>query len=168
MAIEVKVPMLPESIADATVSTWHKKVGDTVTRDENLVDLETDKVMLEVPAPADGILKEIIKPEGETVQANQVIAVIEAGGAATAEKPAAKAAAAEPAAKPAAAAPAAKSAPATASTASSSPSVRRVAAENDVDLNQVKGTGKGGRITKENVMSEVGSQTNYSDVNDFQ
>jgi 2-oxoglutarate dehydrogenase E2 component (dihydrolipoamide succinyltransferase) len=167
MAIEVKVPMLPESIADATVSTWHKKVGDTVTRDENLVDLETDKVMLEVPAPADGILKEIIKPEGETVQANQVIAVIEAGGAATAEKPAAKAAAAEPAAKPAAAAPAAKSAPATASTASSSPSVRRVAAENDVDLNQVKGTGKGGRITKENVMSEVGKDNSGAAASDM-
>src|SRR5476651_1150301 len=79
MATEVKVPMLPESVADATISTWHKKVGDTVTRDENLVDLETDKVMLEVPAPADGVIKEILKPTGETVTASQVIAIIEAG-----------------------------------------------------------------------------------------
>src|SRR5580700_8716284 len=87
MAIEVKVPMLPESVADATISTWHKKIGDAVSRDENLVDLETDKVMLEVPAPADGILKEILTPNGTVVQANQLIAVIEAGAAA---KPAAK------------------------------------------------------------------------------
>src|SRR4029077_13681197 len=79
MTIEVKVPMLPESIADATVSTWHKKAGDRVSRDENLVDLETDKVMLEVPAPADGILKEILKPNGETVKANEIIAIIESG-----------------------------------------------------------------------------------------
>ena len=71
MSIEVKVPMLPESIADATVSTWHKKAGDRVSRDENLVDLETDKVMLEVPAPADGILKEILKKEGTGSQSSQ-------------------------------------------------------------------------------------------------
>jgi 2-oxoglutarate dehydrogenase E2 component (dihydrolipoamide succinyltransferase) len=164
MAIEVKVPMLPESVADATVSTWHKKVGDTVTRDENLVDLETDKVMLEVPAPADGVLKEIIKPEGETVQANQVIAVIEAGAAAQAEKPAAKAAEAAPAKTSSApasqATTASKSQPAAASSnASSSPSVRRVAAENDVDLKDVQGTGKGGRITKENVLSKIGGES---------
>lgn len=162
MAIEVKVPMLPESVADATVSTWHKKVGDTVTRDENLVDLETDKVMLEVPAPADGVLKEIIKPEGETVQANQVIAVIEAGKAAQAEKPAAKStetatASAAPAQQSASASK--PQAAASATNASSSPSVRRVAAENDVDLSQVKGTGKGGRITKENIMNQVSGDT---------
>ncbi len=80
MTIEVKVPMLPESISDATVSTWHKKAGDKVSRDENIVDLETDKVMLEVPAPADGVLKEIIKQTGSTVQAQEVIAIIEVGG----------------------------------------------------------------------------------------
>src|SRR5437773_7984261 len=78
MAIEVKVPMLPESITDATISTWHKKAGDKVSRDENIVDLETDKVMLEVPSPTDGIIKEIIKQTGSTVQAQEVIAVIEA------------------------------------------------------------------------------------------
>jgi len=86
MTIEVKVPMLPESIADATVSVWHKKVGDSVTRDENLVDLETDKVMLEVPAPIDGVLKEIIKKAGSVVQANEVIAVIESGKSAKPSK----------------------------------------------------------------------------------
>lgn len=89
MTIEVKVPMLPESVSDATISTWHKKAGDSVSRDENLVDLETDKVMLEVPSPIDGILKEIVKQQGDTVQANQVIAIIEAGNAkkAAAETP---------------------------------------------------------------------------------
>ena len=88
MAIEVKVPLLPESISDATVSTWHKKAGDKVTRDENIVDLETDKVMLEVPAPADGVIKEIIKDTGSTVHASEVIAIIEAVGdsAQTSEK----------------------------------------------------------------------------------
>lgn len=154
MAIEVKVPMLPESVADATISTWHKKVGDAVTRDENLVDLETDKVMLEVPAPADGILKEILKPSGEVVSANQIIAVIEAGKAA--EKPE-KVAAAEPT-KAAATKPAAeKTATATAPVSQPlSPSVRRVVAEHEVDLASVKGTGKDGRITKENVISALG------------
>ena len=90
MTIEVKVPMLPESIADATIATWHKKVGEQVSRDENLVDLETDKVMLEVPAPADGILKEILKPSGETVQANQIVAIIEPGHGAAAKPSAAE------------------------------------------------------------------------------
>ena len=77
MTIEVKVPLLPESISDATVSTWHKKEGDKVSRDENIVDLETDKVMLEVPSPADGIIKKINKSNGSTVQAQEVIAVID-------------------------------------------------------------------------------------------
>ena len=71
MSIDVKVPVLPESVADATIATWHKKVGDKVTRDENMLDLETDKVVLEVPAPADGILQEIFFKEGDTVTANQ-------------------------------------------------------------------------------------------------
>src|SRR6478609_5201223 len=74
MAIEVKVPSLPESVTDATVVTWHKKVGDTVSRDENLVDLETDKVVLEVPAPADGILTEIVFQVGSIVNSGQVLA----------------------------------------------------------------------------------------------
>lgn len=79
MSIEVKVPVLPESVADATVAAWHKKVGDKVTRDENLLDLETDKVVLEVPAPADGILAEIKFQEGDTVQSGQLLAKIKEG-----------------------------------------------------------------------------------------
>jgi 2-oxoglutarate dehydrogenase E2 component (dihydrolipoamide succinyltransferase) len=156
MSIEVKVPMLPESVADATISTWHKKIGDSVSRDENLVDLETDKVMLEVPAPADGILKEILKPTGDVVQANQVIAVIEVG----AKQPAAskESAAVTPSvAAPAAAA--AKPEEAIKSADTLSPSVRRVVAEHDVDVSQMKGTGKGGRLTKENVMAVVGGNS---------
>jgi 2-oxoglutarate dehydrogenase E2 component (dihydrolipoamide succinyltransferase) len=156
MTIEVKVPMLPESVADATIATWHKKPGDVVSRDENLMDLETDKVMLEVPSPVDGILKEIIKKAGDVVQANQVVAVIEAGAAA---KPADKAEskpAAEATAPQAAAAAPAQAASASANSALS-PSVRRVAAEHEVDVSQVAGTGKGGRITKENVLTAIGT-----------
>src|SRR5579862_6909819 len=127
MAIEVKVPLLPESISDATVSTWHKKAGDRVSRDENLVDLETDKVMLEVPAPSDGILKQIIKPSGQVVQANQVIAIVEAGAA----KPVAQQAP-QAAAKPAAQqAPQAATKTETKTTTAAGPAARRVAAEHD-------------------------------------
>ena len=80
MSIEVKVPVLPESVSDAIIATWHKKVGDSVRRDENLIDLETDKVVLEVPSPVDGVLKEIKFETGATVTSAQVIAVIEEGG----------------------------------------------------------------------------------------
>lgn len=151
MAIEVKVPLLPESVSDATVSTWHKKAGDRVSRDENIVDLETDKVMLEVPAPADGVIKEIIKPTGSTVQAQEVIAVIEAVAAGTQPAESAPAPAQTAAAPAAAKADAAPVAPAS----SLSPSVRRAVAEHDVDVSQITGTGKGGRITKENVMASL-------------
>lgn len=147
MAIEVKVPLLPESVSDATVSVWHKKAGDTVKRDENIVDLETDKVMLEVPAPADGVIKEIIKPTGSTVQAHEVIAVIDTA-AATATTAAPKA---EKASAPLATAEAKQSA---------GPSARRAAAELNVDVAQVSGTGKGGRVTRENVLSAASGQTN--------
>src|SRR5689334_3479810 len=95
MSIEVKVPVLPESVSDALIATWHKKAGEAVKRDENLLDLETDKVVLEVPAPVDGVLKEIKFEEGSTVTSNQVIAVIEEGAAAAAPAPAAAPAAAE-------------------------------------------------------------------------
>ena len=101
MSIEVKVPVLPESVSDATIATWHKKAGDAVRRDENLLDLETDKVVLEVPSPVDGVLKELKFQAGDTVTSQQVVAIIEEGAAAPA--PAAKAEA------PKAAAPAAKS-----------------------------------------------------------
>lgn len=144
MAIEVKVPMLPESVSDATVSTWHKKAGDKVSRDENIVDLETDKVMLEVPAPADGVIKEIIKQQGSTVNANDVIAIIEEGAGASTSPAPAKAEEAAP-----------KSEPKKESSAASvpaGPAARRAAAEHDVDVTKVTGTGKGGRVTKENVL----------------
>src|SRR6478752_4413220 len=88
MTIEVKVPVLPESVSDATIATWHKKAGDAVKRDENLVDLETDKVVLEVPSPVDGVLKEIKFAEGATVNSQQVIGVVEAGAVAAAAAPA--------------------------------------------------------------------------------
>ena len=111
MAIEVKVPVLPESVSDATIASWHKKAGDAVKRDENLLDLETDKVVLEVPSPVDGVLKEIKFDAGATVTSQQVIAVIEEGAVAAAA-PAAPAAEAPKAAAPAAAAPAKAAAPA--------------------------------------------------------
>src|SRR5271169_302441 len=113
MAIEVKVPVLPESVAEATLVNWHKKVGDAVSRDENLVDVETDKVVLELPAPAAGVLTEIRKPDGATVMAQEVIAVIDPAAKGAAAAPAAAAAPPAPAATPSAvAAPAAAAAPA--------------------------------------------------------
>lgn len=151
MSIEVKVPLLPESITDATVSTWHKKEGDRVTRDENIVDLETDKVMLEVPATTDGILKTIVKQTGSTVHAQEVIAIIEAG-AAQEKTPEAPPAQAKKAAQPEASMQV-KEAPKSASVPPLSPSARRAAAEHEVDVSNVTGTGKDGRITKENVMA---------------
>lgn len=152
MTTEVKVPLLPESVTDATVSTWHKKAGDTVKRDENIVDLETDKVMLEVPAPADGVIKEIIKPTGSTVQAQEVIAIIDT---AAAGKQAAQPAAAEPAKASAAAATVSSSSVASQTL---SPSARRAAAEHQVDASQITGTGVGGRVTKENVKAAASGQ----------
>src|SRR5215471_2111154 len=107
MAIEIKVPQLPESVADATLVTWHKQAGQAVSRDENLADLETDKVVLEVPAPVNGVLKELRIVPGTSVTSGQVLAVLEEGAAATA---ATTAAAAPKAAAPAAAAPAARAA----------------------------------------------------------
>ena len=91
MSIEVKVPVLPESVSAATIATWHKKAGDAVKRDENLVDLETDKVVLEVPSPVDGVLKEIKHEVGDTVNSEQIIAIIEEGAAAAKEEPKAEA-----------------------------------------------------------------------------
>jgi len=154
MALEVKVPVLPESVSDATIASWHKKPGDAVKRDENLVDLETDKVVLEVPAPADGVLKEIKQQTGATVTSQQLLAIIEEGAAAPAPAPAAAAAAA-PAAKAAAPAPA-PAAPAAAPAAKGgelSPAGQRVASENKIDPAQVAGTGRGGQVTKEDLVN---------------
>jgi len=144
MSIEIKVPALPESVADATVVAWHRKVGESVSRDENLVDLETDKVVLEVPAPVSGVITAINIEEGTTVVAGDVLAILEQGEVVTAPP-------AEPVAqesKPAAEAPqiAAKS-------IKTSPSVRRLLDEHDLDATMVTGSGKDGRITKADVMS---------------
>jgi 2-oxoglutarate dehydrogenase E2 component (dihydrolipoamide succinyltransferase) len=150
MTIEVKVPVLPESVEDATIATWHKQAGDTVLRDENLVDLETDKVVLEVPAPADGTVKEIRASEGDTVHSDDVIAVIEEG---VVQQPAT---AKEPKAEAPVAAPAEPSAPAMPEKVSDeprlSPAARRVAEEERVDARSVAGTGRGGRVTKGDVL----------------
>lgn len=142
MSIEVKVPMLPESISDATIATWHKKAGDAVARDENIMDLETDKVMLEVPSPVDGVLKEIRKKTGDVVNANEVVAIIEEGAAAA---PAPVVSKEKEATKP----------EVSSAQLAVAPSARRAAAEHDVDVSQVQGTGKGGRVMKENVMAAV-------------
>ncbi|MGB3749864.1 MAG: 2-oxoglutarate dehydrogenase complex dihydrolipoyllysine-residue succinyltransferase [Rhodanobacter sp.] len=148
MSIELKVPVLPESVSDATIASWHKKAGEAVKRDENLVDLETDKVVLEVPSPVDGVLKEIRHEVGDTVNSEQVIAIIEEGAVASAPAPA-------PA--PAAAAPAPASAPAPAApkkaAAELSPAAQRVATENKVDTSAIAGTGRDGRIIKEDVVN---------------
>ncbi|KRE90600.1 dihydrolipoamide succinyltransferase [Frateuria sp. Soil773] len=149
MSIEVKVPVLPESVSDATIATWHKKAGDAVKRDENLVDLETDKVVLEVPSPVDGVIKEIKQDTGATVNSQQVIAIIEEGAAAPAPAPAAEApkAAAAPAPAPAAAPKAA------AGNADLSPAGLRVATEQNIDASKVAGTGRDGRVTKEDLVN---------------
>ncbi len=150
MSTEVKVPALPESVSEATVVTWHKQPGDRVERDENLVDLETDKVVLEVPAPEDGVLGEILKPEGETVTAGEVVAVLTAGdGAAAAPSPAAAENTAE-------AAPAEASSAESADSASAlSPAVRNLVETHGIDPAQITGTGRGGRILKEDVLRFV-------------
>ena len=134
MTIEIKVPDLPESVADATIATWHKKPGDLVARDEVLVDIETDKVVLEVPAPEAGVLGDILQSEGATVLSRQLIAMLKpapVAGEATSEKPVE--AVADDAAD------------------GLSPSVRRMVAEHDIDVAKLTGTGKGGRVTKEDV-----------------
>ena len=150
MSIEVKVPVLPESVSDAVIATWHKKVGDSIRRDENLIDLETDKVVLEVPSPVDGVLKEIKFAEGDTVTSSQVIAIIEEGAVAAAPAPAAVAEAPKATTAP-------SSAPAKASVAQAelSPAGRFVAAVNDINPADVSGTGKRGQVTKEDLIKHI-------------
>ena len=139
MTIEVRVPNLPESVADATLVKWHKKAGEAVSRDENLADLETDKVVLEVPATSGGVLKEILVAEGTVVVAGQVLALLEDGAVVAAATPAATAAAVAPAA----AAPAAA--------AKVAPAAKRLAEEKGVDAASMVGSGKDGRVTKQDV-----------------
>lgn len=143
--VEIKVPVLPESVADATIATWHVKTGEAVTRDQVLVDIETDKVVLEVVAQADGVMGEIIHDTGATVTAEEVIGKMEAGGAPAAKKDDAPAKKEESKAD----APDAKSDDS--NDDALSPSVRRMIAEKGLDASKIKGTGKNGRVTKEDV-----------------
>lgn len=144
MTIEIKVPVLPESVSDATIATWHKKPGESIKRDEHLVDIETDKVVLEVVAPNDGTLEKILKAEGETVKADEVIGLFNPGEVKSESKPEAK--------------PETKSESKKESSAKDkqkeplSPSARRLASEQNVDVSQIKGSGKEGRITKEDIL----------------
>ena len=141
MPIEVKVPVLPESVADATIATWHKQPGDSVSQDENLVDIETDKVVLEVPAPSDGVLTEIRENAGATVTANQLIGILDAQAVSAKSNPAA-------------------AAMATVKENDTdlpplSPAVRKLISDHDLDVNQIKGSGKSGRILKEDVLVAI-------------
>jgi 2-oxoglutarate dehydrogenase E2 component (dihydrolipoamide succinyltransferase) len=143
MTTEIKVPSLPESVADATVVTWHKKPGDFVKRDENLVDLETDKVVLEVPAPADGTLQEILKETGTVVKADEVLAILQAGEGKAVEAPSMQAPKTDEKAKE------------TTAEQNLGPAARRTAAAHGIDASKVTGTGKDGRVTKEDVLQQA-------------
>lgn len=155
MLVEVKVPALSESVAEATLLSWHKKQGEFVKRDENLIDIETDKVVLELPAPQSGVLSKVMKGDGTTVVSNEVIATIDTEGKAVAgAAAAAKTVAAVPAAKAPEKAPSV-SASATAPTPVVMPSARKIAADNNLDVAQIGGSGRGGRITKEDVVVKL-------------
>ena len=157
MRIEVKVPQLPESVAEATLVNWHKKAGEAVRRDENLIDIETDKVVLELPAPGDGVLTEITRPDGSTVTSNDVIAVIDTDGKAAASTKAAAAVASAPAAS--AASPASSAAggatPPRSDGATALPAARKIMADEGIAASAVTGTGRGGRITKGDVVDAL-------------
>lgn len=145
MSIELRVPQLPESVSDATILSWHKQPGESVTQDETLVDLETDKVVLEVPAPQDGVLKEIRFKVGETVEAEDVLALMEAGkAAASTTKPTS--------------APVESEAATSDETPVLSPAVRRLVNESGIDPTTIKGSGKNGRIVKADVEAAIAAQ----------
>ena len=151
MQIEVKVPALSESVSEASLVSWHKKAGDAVKRDENLIDIETDKVVMELPAPADGVLVKIVMPDGSSVTSGDIIAVIDTEAKGAAASPAPAAASAEPAPAKAVVAPAAPAA----TGAPMSPAAAKIAAETNVSAGDVSGTGRGGRITKEDVVNKA-------------
>ena len=155
MTIEIKVPVLPESVTDAVVAKWYRAEGDTITRDENLVDLETDKVMLEVPAPENGVIEKVFFAEGATVTAGQVLAIIAEGAAAAPKAESTAEAVSAPAAAPAKD----SGASVTATSDALSPSARRAVGETGVDASQVSGTGKDGRVTKHDVAKAASGQT---------
>ncbi|MEY2862949.1 MAG: 2-oxoglutarate dehydrogenase complex dihydrolipoyllysine-residue succinyltransferase [Pseudomonadota bacterium] len=150
MAAEIKAPVFPESVADGTVATWHKKVGDSVSRDEVLVDIETDKVVLEVVAPADGVLVSIAHPEGDTVLSNEVLGMFEAGASAASQSENTQAGPAAIVPRPATA-----DAAAADINADLAPAVRKAVAENNLNAASIDGTGRGGRITKEDVQTHL-------------
>jgi len=139
MTIEIKAPTFPESVADGTIATWHKKPGEAVARDELIVDIETDKVVLEVVAPTSGVLAEVLKGEGETVLSEELIARIQEGAVAAAAAPAA--------------APAAVAAVAAATDAKLAPAARKMAEEKGLDASAIPASGKGGLVTKEDVVA---------------
>ncbi|MEH6800180.1 MAG: 2-oxoglutarate dehydrogenase complex dihydrolipoyllysine-residue succinyltransferase [Halopseudomonas sabulinigri] len=150
MAIEIKAPTFPESVADGTVATWHKQPGDAVKRDELIVDIETDKVVMEVLAEADGVMGDIAKAEGETVLSGELLGTLKDGEAAAA--PAAKSADAK-----------AEAAPAPTESAEEpmlSPAARKLAEENGLTPTDIAGTGKGGRVTKEDVLNAIEAKKN--------
>ena len=146
MAIEIKAPTFPESVADGTVATWHKQPGEAVKRDELIVDIETDKVVMEVLAEADGVLGDIVKQEGETVLSGELLGVLNEGAAPTAVTPPAAAKEAVPAAEVAAADPIL------------APAARKLAEEHNLNPAALQGTGKGGRVTKEDAVAAVAAR----------
>ncbi|MDQ8039330.1 MAG: biotin/lipoyl-containing protein, partial [Rickettsiella sp.] len=149
MSIQIKVPMLPESVADATIITWHKKAGEMVKRDENIVDLETDKVVLEVPAPDDGILVEILKKEGAIVKAGEILATLSKDATMKTVKTSNSATETV--------LPHSKKSEQTQSSESgiAGPAVRRFAAEQGIPLGDIQGSGKSGRVTRQDVLSQT-------------
>jgi len=152
MSTDIKIPELPESVADATIVTWHKQAGETVRRDEVLLDIETDKVVLEVPAPQDGVIDEILVPEGEVVTAGQVVGKLGAGkGTAKADNPTESKAAGKSEESPPAEAP------------PLSPAVRKLVAEHDLEPSAIEGSGRDGRILKEDVLRHVEQQAAAQD-----
>ncbi|MEE4109977.1 MAG: 2-oxoglutarate dehydrogenase complex dihydrolipoyllysine-residue succinyltransferase [Halieaceae bacterium] len=148
MSIELKAPAFPESVADGEVAAWHKSEGDAVSRDELIVEIETDKVVMEVVAPANGVLEQILAKEGDTIESEAVLAVITEGAGAAADKPAAS---------PAPASGAESSARTDDGDTGMGPAARQLIEEHRLDPGKIKGTGKGGRITKEDVMAAIDS-----------
>ena len=152
MLIDVKVPVLPESVADGTLAKWHKHSGSVVRRDENLVDLETDKVVLEIPAPQDGVLSEIKHPDGAVVKSGEIVAVIDTSGAVAANQTE------TPAVQDTPASVSNVEGATSAANADLSPAVRKLVAEHQVDPQQISGTGKRGRVTKGDVLRHLEQQ----------
>ncbi len=151
MSTEIKAPVFPESVAEGTVATWHKQPGEACSRDELIVDIETDKVVLEVVAPADGVIEEVLKNEGDTVESGEVIGKFKEGAAGESKPAESKSEAKAEAPK------AEEKSEAASGDAILSPAARKLAEENNVDPSAVKGTGKDGRVTKEDVQNYVDS-----------